>query len=107
MLDAAIRCNHVNAMKLKQLIWFIALTLVPPFAFSQGAGFTYQGRLTVNSGPATGTYDLQLILRDAPSGGRSLATNQIAPLSVSNGLFTVTLDYGGDVSDGSPRWLQI
>src|SRR5436305_2270564 len=59
MLDAAIRCNHVNAMKLKQLIWFIALTLVPPFAFSQGTGFTYQGRLTVNSGPATGTYDLQ------------------------------------------------
>src|SRR5882724_8974834 len=107
MSDAAISRNYVNAMKLKQLICFIALTLVPPFAFSQGAGFTYQGRLTVNSSPATGTYDLQLILRDALSGGRSLATNQIAPVSVSNGLFTVTLDFGGDVFDGSSRWLQI
>jgi hypothetical protein len=60
-----------------------------------GAGFTYQGRLTDGGSPANGVYDLQLILYDAAVGG-----TQVGPIvtsddvTVTNGLFTINLDFG-------------
>ncbi len=75
---------------------------------AQGAAFTYQGRLNDNSAPASGLYDLQFTLYDALTGGRVAGgplTN--APVGVSNGLFTVTLDFGALVFDGSDRWLEV
>jgi hypothetical protein len=57
--------------------------------------------------PANGQYDLKLTLHDALSAGVQLG----APLTnsataVSNGLFTVTLDFGADVFTGGARWLE-
>jgi len=77
-------------------------------ALGQGTtAFTYQGQLTDGGSPATGNYDLQFVLLDAASGGNALAATNLAPVHVTSGLFTVTLDFGGTALDGSARWLQV
>ena len=84
-----------------------------PFALclrvsAQGTAFTYQGRLNDGVAPANGTYDLQFAVYNAASGGSKQAdflTNSAT--AVSNGLFTVTLDFGPGVFPGAPRWLDI
>jgi hypothetical protein len=75
---------------------------------AQGTAFTYQGRLAENGVPASGIYDLRLMIHDALSAGNavgSVVTNSAT--SVSNGLFTVALDFGAGVFDGNARWLEI
>jgi hypothetical protein len=85
------------------LLW--ALAVLP--SYSQTA-FTYQGHLLEGGAPANGSYDLRFDLSDAVTNGNYLGpTVTIAPVSVSNGLFTVGLDFGGASFDGSPRWLEI
>ncbi|MEI6075955.1 MAG: hypothetical protein WCS94_10300, partial [Verrucomicrobiota bacterium] len=84
-------------------------------ARAQGTAFTYQGRLNDTNGPATGLYDLAFTLYDAASSGglfggslplgSGTVTNAATP--VTNGLFTVTLDFGPGVFDGNNRWLEI
>lgn len=75
---------------------------------AQGSAFTYQGRLTDNAAPANGVYDLQFALYGAASGGSAVAGPLDVPaIPVSNGLFTVTLDFGSAVFDGSVRWLEL
>jgi hypothetical protein len=84
------------------------LTFAPAIGLAQTAAFTYQGRLLDSGGPADGSYDLLLALADAQAGGHYVAgpiTN--APVPVSKGLFTVTLEFGGRAFDGSARWLEI
>ena len=84
------------------------LCLQPPTVFAQGTAFTYQGRLNQGGNPAQGIYDLRFAIYDAASGpaqvGNAL-TN--AATEVTNGLFTVTLDFGGGVFTGNPRWLDV
>ena len=73
-----------------------------------GTAFTYQGRLTDGGQPANGTYDLKFILYDDTSAGSAVAgpiTN--SPVAVTNGLFTVALDFGEGVFTGDARWLEI
>jgi hypothetical protein len=95
-----------NLFPLVAVLCSLFPTITP--AFAQGAAFTYQGRLNENGGPANGSYDLQFSLRDAAAGGSPVGgTNTIAPVSVSNGLFTVTLDFGANVFTGGERWLEI
>jgi hypothetical protein len=70
--------------------------------------FTYQGRLADHASPANGNYDLRFTLYAVGAGGVPLAgplTN--AAVAVSNGLFTVTPDFGASVFSGPPRWLEI
>jgi hypothetical protein len=75
-----------------------------------GTAFTYQGRLTDNSQPANGPYDLRFLLFDAPTGGSQLGPQvDLAGVSVTGGLFTVSLDFGsqGPVFTGDARWLEV
>ena len=75
---------------------------------AQGTAFTYQGQLLINGFPAEGIYDLEFYVRDAPSAGNPVgATNTQPTVAISNGLFTVVLDFGPGVFTGSPRWLEI
>src|SRR5437016_382247 len=66
--------------------------------FAQGTTFTYQGRLAAGANAANGNYDMQFYLRDAlaPPGNPVGPTNTITPVAVSNGLFTVLLDFGAN-----------
>jgi hypothetical protein len=74
---------------------------------SSPAAFTYQGSLNDGANPANGLYDLQFTLYDAQTNGNqqgNFITNSATV--VSNGLFTVVLDFGNQFP-GAPRWLQI
>jgi|SRR5665213_1493853 len=103
-------------MKTKFTLTYIALallalsTLNPQLStcVAQGTAFTYQGRLNVGGSPASGNYDLRFALYDSASGGSQqggVLTNTAT--AVSGGLFTVTLDFGAAVFDGSNRWIEI
>ena len=89
---------------------FIALILFAGVhqVSAQGTAFTYQGRLNDNGNPASGTYDLQFTLRDALTAGNVIGSSLTnSTVAVSNGLFTVTVDFGGGVFSGAARWLEI
>jgi hypothetical protein len=76
-------------------------------AFAQGTAFTYQGRLNDGTNPANGSYDLRFTVYDAVTGGSAVGgplTN--TPTAVSNGVFSVVLDFGA-VFPGANRWLEI
>jgi len=76
-------------------------------AHAQGTVFTYQGRLNDSGSPANGTnYGMVFDLYDAPTNGNLLGNLGVASVTVSNGLFTTPLSFGG-VFDGTPRWLEI
>lgn len=96
-------------MTMKQLFILGLLTFVlnrPGFA--QGTAFTYQGRLMDAAIPASGSYDLRFILYTADVGG-----SQVGPIltnsatTVSGGLFTVALDFGGNAFTNASRFLEI
>lgn len=75
---------------------------------AQSTSFTYQGRLTDGGTPANGTYDLQFQLVDGggnPQGAPN--PNTITGVLVTNGVFTVTLDFGANGFPGADRFLQI
>lgn len=77
-------------------------------ATAQSTAFTYRGHLLEAGQPTDGSYDLQFRIADAATDGNYVAaavTN--APVTVSNGCFSVTLDFGSAVFDGSPRWLEV
>jgi hypothetical protein len=96
-------------MKRCFLGWFWTLLVVAPtLVRGQGAMFTYQGRLSDAGRPANGSYDLQFALTDAALEGNYVGTTLTrAPVEVNDGLFTVMLDFGTGVFDGTPRWLEI
>jgi len=72
---------------------------------AQTTAFTYQGQLISSNGAATGSYDFRFQIYNANSFVAGPLTN--APVDVTNGLFTVTLDFGAGVFDGSTRSLEI
>jgi hypothetical protein len=91
-------------------MWLLVcwLAAAPALAGVPATAFTYQGRLLDGGQPANGAYDLQFALSSAPIEGSYLGyTLGIAPVLISNGLFTVTLDFGEGMFDGSARWIEI
>ena len=74
---------------------------------AQTASFTYQGKLTDNSLAANGTYQMQFGLFDAASGGSQIGATQANSVTVTNGVFTVSLGFGATAFDGTDRFLQI
>src|SRR5271156_23198 len=89
------------------IIGVIAFGCFAQTLFAQSTAFTYQGRLNDGANPASGSYDVQFTLFAVDTGGSAVAgplTN--SPTGVSNGLFTVTLDFGGQFP-GADRWLEI
>ncbi|MGA2281254.1 MAG: hypothetical protein ABSG80_13220 [Verrucomicrobiota bacterium] len=89
--------------KLYPVAAFLFLALA---ARAQTTAFTYQGLLNSGNAPATGSYDFRFQIYNASSVVvAGPLTN--APVGVTNGLFTVTLDFGAGVFDGSTRSLEI
>jgi hypothetical protein len=70
--------------------------------------FTYQGQLKEGGVPANGAYDFVFTLFDAPSGPAQVGSDvPVNNWTVSNGLFTLGLDFGVDAFNGQARWLEI
>ncbi len=85
-------------------------TLDPRFsnAFAQGTAFAYEGQLQDSGGPANGTYNFTFSLYTASSGGTPVAGPVVVNgVTVNNGLFTVTMDFGPSVWNGAINWLEI
>ena len=75
---------------------------------AQGTTFTYQGRLNFNGAPAAGNIDLRFAVWDANTNGNQFGgTLTNSTTTVTNGLFTVTLDFGAGIFTGPDRWLEI
>ena len=87
----------------------IVLTLLTtPFSYAQTSAFTYQGRLSDGGIAANGNYDLQFALFDSLAGGAQVGSTQtISSVSVSTGIFSVSLDFGAGAFSGANRWLEI
>ncbi|MBN1661277.1 MAG: hypothetical protein JXA93_22985 [Anaerolineae bacterium] len=75
-----------------------------------GDQITYQGRLMSDDTPADGAYNFQFKLFTAASAGTQVGdTVTVEDVTVSDGLFTVKLDFGNvdNVFDGQALWLEV
>lgn len=90
------------------LLAFSVLNSELSTVFAQGTAFTYQGQLQNNGNLASGTFNLQFSLYTVSTGGTAvggpITTNGVV---VSNGLFTVTIDFGASVWNGDTNYLLI
>jgi hypothetical protein len=103
-------------MKVQGLCGFVVAVLVLGLSVrgagaqtALGTSFTYQGQLQRDGAPANGVYELQFTLFDAPAAGHTVGSpaTVTASQSVTNGLFTVDLNFGADVFMGDERYLEI
>ncbi len=95
-------------MKTKLLLPLLAALAVGPATLhAQTTAFTYQGLFNDNGSPATGYYDLFFRLYDAVSAGNSMGSITQIRVPVTNGLFTVSLDFTSAPFTGARRWLQL
>ncbi len=93
----------------------LATLLTSHIAAAQNTAFTYQGQLKRGGSPTTGMCDFQFGLFDVETGGTQIDNPQLASdVTVTNGLFTVPLDFNfrqfrvsGDSFFGADRWLEI
>src|SRR5687768_11981609 len=99
-----------------KLIFLIVLWCLGSLAAAaQTTEFTYQGRLVENSAPANGTYEMRFRLFD-DTNTQQPATTPITidftvansnPVTVTNGSFTVRLDFTSAAFTGGARFLDV
>lgn len=102
--------SFAQAHSLRMLILLATLLVSSVAAMAQSTAFSYQGRMTDGANAANGTYEIQFKLFDAVTGGTQVGTTFIptpAGVVVTNGAFTVTLDFGAAAFPGANRWLEI
>jgi hypothetical protein len=90
-------------------LWaFTALLLWVSVVRAQTTTFTYQGQLTANGVPTSGTFDMQFALFDAATAGNQIGATLMQPsVPVTNGAFTTQLDFGAAAFPGADRFLEI
>ena len=91
---------------LASILAFVALVPAAAGELPLGTAFTYQGQL-VNGGTAqNGPCDFRFKLFNAATAGSQVGSTQtLTGVSVSNGLFTVSIDFGAQFV-GFARWLE-
>src|SRR5580658_5877115 len=97
-----------NPIMALALLALSTLNLQLSTAFAQGTAFTYQGQLQNNGTPASGTYAMTFALFNTNATGVAIAgpvTNNA--VSVTNGLFTTTIDFGPGIFSGGSNWLEV
>ena len=83
-------------------------TSAPAAAVPVGTAFTYQGSLTQGELPANGAFDFQFILFDASTLGNQVGGPVVVEdVVVTDGIFTVLIDFGPGAFGGDGRWLDI
>jgi hypothetical protein len=87
---------------------FIAFSLLFTRAvLGQTTAFNYQGVINDSGAAANGPYDFHIVLFDASTNGVQLGANYFFSTAVSNGLFSLNLDFGATVFTDADRWLEI
>ena len=92
--------------------FLIAFTIVFLFSavgvYAQSSAFVYQGKLQDGAAAANGTYQFEFKLFDAASGGNQIGqTLSDVSATVTNGIFSVNLDFGVASYTGAGRYLEI
>jgi hypothetical protein len=101
--------SNINSKYLAAVL-LLACLLPCGIARAQTSAFTYQGRLTDGGTPANTTYQFQFKLFDAlPDASGTQIGPSVTDLAamVTNGVFTVRLDFGPAAFDGNARYLEI
>jgi hypothetical protein len=100
--------RHSQSALIVRLLGLLIICLGVVTAQAQQTAFTYQGKFTDTGSAANGNYDLQFALFDSPTSGTQISTTQtLASVSVSAGIFTVSLDFGANAFNGASRYLEI
>src|SRR5262245_23931063 len=95
-------------MKKHIILIVVSLLAVTGTALAQSTAFTYQGRLNENGAPANSTNDFRFRLYLDDIGNVQVGPNVfVDDLVISNGLFTVSLDFGTTPFGGTNLWLDI
>ena len=95
-------CRHLSTSTL------LALALACQMGATQAATFTYHGNLQDSGRAAEGSYDLELTLYSAPSGGSAIGgplTLNKVPVHV--GSFSVEADFGPLTKNPGQAWLSV
>lgn len=93
--------------KFTSFCWvFLGFLAFAGSSFSQSSEFAFQGRLTDSGVPVAVNYDLRFKLYSQSAGGTAIGTVERTDVPVSNGVFTVKLDFGAAAFDGAARWIE-
>jgi len=87
------------------LVLSIFVLTFPSSGFTQTTEFSYQGFIRDNGAPASGNYDFEFRLFATANGVDQLMSQQRSNVSVVNGVFSVTLDFGA--FPAADRFLEI
>src|SRR5271170_4907260 len=100
-----------NSIRFFQKSCLIVLMFAGSFNLrAQGTSFTYQGLLDVSNAPASGTYDMEFQLYNSDTATNTAAVGSpltVTNIAVSNGLFTVSLNFTNGSYIGTNYWVQI
>src|SRR5262245_18593918 len=98
----------------RTILMLVLIGSISGAVFSQTTEFTYQGNLNVGTPPTLTTvnHDFEFRLFSIDTGGAVIATLQRLNVPVSNGAFSVKLDFGSPTPcptcfDGANRFLEI
>lgn len=93
----------------KHFVYGLLLGLIGTAALAAplDTSFTFQGELQQSAVPAVGDYEFEFELFDAESGGASSSAVISRTLSVEDGIFTTTLDFGDTPFVGDAVWLEV
>lgn len=97
----------MNFSRYAMLVTTLVLLLISGTIHAETT-FTYQGRLGNAGVPADGPHDFVFRLFDAETNGTQVGGNlSIDTVDVTEGVFTVQLDFGDAPFNAAPRWLEI
>ena len=76
---------------------------------AQGTAFNYQGQFYDGGHPASGTYDFSFWIYDSTNNPGIILAGPVtnSAVAVTNGVFSVQMDFGPGVFTGLKNWLQI
>ena len=115
-MNQRLRCEraHVKGQKMSTRILVLVILLLVGVneASAQTTALTYQGKLVEGGNPASGNYDFQFTLFDTVTVGTGTQQGSTVTLSnvpVTEGVFTVALDFGvcAGCFSGANRFLEI
>jgi len=74
---------------------------------AQVTAINYQGKLDDSGAPASGSYQMQFKLFDSLDGAGLIGSIADVPVTATQGVFSVQLDFGSNAWDGANRWIEI
>jgi hypothetical protein len=100
--------NQQSHNPLSYITLVLSILLGTTVTLGQTTSFTYQGHLTDGGIATNGNYDFQFVLWDSSTNGTQIGSTQsLSAIAVSNGVFSVSLDFGANAFPGANRFLEI